>query len=597
MIGLDITGLDEVPTVENGWQPYTRYNQLLKQGLIDWQLNDFSVKQTDTFGPVPRMFIEKTNLARKDNSPTSHGDIILDGKYARIVFGSHSSLVTQDFVGTYVVTVTYGGVMHQITIMLNQEASLEIVSNPTLTVYPNGTGYIDVEVLPLGAPVTRWASTTAYLDMLPDPQTGFVNMVGQWSCATAGRYLPPGVQYEVPGWDGDKNPYTDVGDGTPKGCYEEGGRHRLHVKAKDVMQGGNTNLEFTSGGFKRMATVILSTDYIFTPVISNVIRGKPGDTGRFYFNVQPEDDTVWIYQGTGTVVSHHSGEGIFNTVYFNDNRNRLIDIKDLERTNTNIVGQNREFTLMTGKAENGFRYFDYQLKKDGVGEIVFASATNEMLRPERRMKVQVFCYYDDLPIDLVIKDGTGNDQRFVYGQAATAETFKSRIDYVNGIIYIADGERFSVTYTLNDKDGASAVIKKQSGSGTGGFNINSIVGILPDKDSKIMDGNPLGKNYRFSLELGNIASGGENRDCFLEGETLIQSMWQSEVNQNSKYPPVVGDGGLKSTRFVGILNVPYRLYTGNLVDITNQNELLWERALGPVRNKQYLVYQETYYRR
>ena len=578
-IGLEITGLDEEPSAENGYEPYWRYKQLLDQNLIQWEVSTSCWKETQNNGRIPKLSVlPNSGITRRDNRVPAGArpsqQVQLDGKFAKLAWGQSALLTEEDFVDSFVVSCTYGGITQQATIIVSQSSSLEITMNSVLTVYPKNSGIISVKVTPRGSAVTHQSDTAQYLEHHSNNQDGSIDYCGSWSCATARRYLPPGVffiPYSDNGPDPNLNNYTNVGDGTPRGCYED--EHILTVTGKDTMIGGYTRITFKSGaGHQQIASVYLSTDFNFSPVESSVIRGKPGDTGRFYFNVTPEDDVVKILSELGTA-------GTFGAHFNFENGNNLSDVAVSGGQNLRsypfIIGkkgakyQPIEVTLQKDPA-NGKRYFDWQLNHDGYAQLLVWSETNDKRTPKVNMSIEVFSYYDKVGFTL---EKVAHEFKSGYGQGSGSQ-LRSRVDENNGIIYIADGENFELNFI---KNGTIA-----------------------------QDGFDPASAYYYaggSLESSNNANGSKSHIQILSRTSnktyldLSEKCIRITSNSDEKIVKTVdGNEYIKEVKYVTLLKISYRIYGGVLRDDTQATGFSL-RALGNEITKNYVVYKETYYRK
>jgi hypothetical protein len=270
-------------------------------------------------------------------------------------------------------------------VYVEQPRSLEILGESFIKILPGHVRYIGYIVEPANADVIV---TTDYLEFL-DKQEGIKSF----------SINDPGFEQ----YSSEIN--FNVLDNSKANGF---------IRIKGGERDGYTKITLKSNNIQRMVTVNTNHDYMFymKGVIENgtlrettVVRGKPGQTVVVEYDINPK------YNAVRPVTAE---EYYFNGLASDDPTKIIV-------TNIGIDSDSHRITLKLDKC--GYSKLQYVSAYNGPGGI--------------RLEIPVYIYYDR--IDLV---WTGRSQNI----PGVTGSLKSRLDNVSNAVYIADGEKLTVSF-------------------------------------------------------------------------------------------------------------------------------------------------------
>lgn len=270
------------------------------------------------------------------------------------------------------------------------------------------------------------------------------------------------------------------------------------MRIKGGQRDGYTKITLKSNNIQRMVTVNTNHDYLFymkgviengTLREANVVRGKPGQTVVVEYDINPKHSAIRPVTA--------------EEYYFNGLDNE--DFTKIIVTNIDIDSNSQRITL--------------RLDQCGFSKLQYFSAYNE---PSGiRLEIPVYIYYDR--IDLV---WTGTSENM---PGVTGGSLKSRLDNVSNAVYIADGEKLTVSF---DKQGDDPV-------GYNGARIGFVSYSFTPSNFVLVDGS-------------NVIT--------IDGRTNGTSI--EFVFQNSNRITAVSSDSLLKVGYVGQFELTYGYYTG-----------------------------------
>jgi hypothetical protein len=380
------------------------------------------------------------------------------------------------------------------TVYVEPKKSLEILDDSFITLLPGETRFIGVFVEPESADV-NWH--TDYLEYIT------VDYLG----AEGG--IPENVIR--------KNRITGMDETYPLRSKYDPGKMKPGINRVLAITGtdreGYTQLKLISNYIERMITVNTNHNYQFYMEglkknggefkEGTVVRGQPNDVIKIRYNVFPGKDFVEATpdrnRNLAKIIVNGNNISVYN--------------KPVVR-NMNIDYVNQEINLV--------------LDQCGYAELEFESEYNR--KTGLNMKIPVYVYYDRIDLQWT---GTGSRTN------GDGKGIHSRIDDSKNAIYMADGEKLTLTYkqyenyAFNEKTG-----KKYYGENIYFHKVNDRIKGTGNND--LVNGEKNNVNYVF------------NKDKEIE---IVNT---TENKKDSQY----GSDSLLSVEYAGLLKINYVFSTG-----------------------------------